>query len=433
MFINGILHKDICHIILFTVDFNTACIDSKTLQLIVQLIPGNRRIALYRQLGSAGEINAPVQNTIALHALKCHTSHTDDKHRHRSDDKVFRIFNKIKILEEAEIEALLPLAHIRNMSLLHAEPAQLVIQPTAANQKRKQEFCDEDNQDDSRNRRYDQHGRKALHTSRTHHIQNQRTDKGCDLRIENRNKGLGASLIKGGLYTTSGIQRVLDTLKCQNVGIGRHTDTKHEGRNTRQGKDCAHGIIDEEHDKDIGCQRDCGNQTRQTVVQNHEQHDQCDTDTASQHGFTEGVDTVIGSHRIAVFLTHFHRQRTGVDQILQLGCLLLGEASANLRTGGIDPLTHRCSRNEFWIFLILFLGIGIGIRIKIQPGNHQIAAASHLGNLLCYFIKLLLIRQLQADNRLAVIVVHHTGSAFLQNGGIHQQVVIHIAECQIGS
>ena len=153
------------------------------------------------------------------------------------------------------------------------------------------------------------------------------------LRIENRNKGLGASLIKGGLYTTSGIQRVLDTLKCQNVGIGRHTDTKHEGRNTRQGKDCAHGIIDEEHDKDIGCQRDCGNQTRQTVVQNHEQHDQCDTDTASQHGFTEGVDTVIGSHRIAVFLTHFHRQRTGVDQILQLGCLLLGEASANLRTG----------------------------------------------------------------------------------------------------
>lgn len=281
--IDGILQIDAGDIAFRTVDLHAGRIKAELLQLRFQRILIDRRIALDGQRRTAGEVDAQVHDSVAAEAVDTHADDGDHQDGQRCADEVFCLADEIKSLELRELAAFLSLGDIRHIALLDTEELIALVQITAVDQQAQQEADDEHDQQQRGDRRDDEHRREALHAARTEDVQDERGDERGQLRVDDRAEGVLGSFAEGRLDAAAGIHGFLDALKGQDVGVDRHADTEHERRNAGQREYRAHGIVQQEYDEDVYGKRDRGDDARQAVDADHEQHDRGHADRAGQH------------------------------------------------------------------------------------------------------------------------------------------------------
>ena len=84
------------------------------------------------------------------------------------------------------------------------------------------------------------------------------------------------------LGTSPVAQFLTDAGENQHVGVHRHTDGEHDTRNTRQCQRRTNQRHEGDQQHQVGRQRHDRNHAEDAVIENHEQHDQRETEL---HGF----------------------------------------------------------------------------------------------------------------------------------------------------
>ena len=110
---------------------------------------------------------------------------------------------------------------------------------------------------------------KALNSTGTQPHQNQCSDQGCDISVDNRTECFCKSCLDRSPYRVACCNLFLDTCINDDVGIHCHTNTKNDTGNTRKGKCNVECIQSDQHECCIQNQCYARNHTRNTIHQDH--------------------------------------------------------------------------------------------------------------------------------------------------------------------
>ncbi len=125
------------------------------------------------------------------------------------------------------------------------------------------------------------------------------------------------------------IQFLANAFIVDDIDIDGHTNTKHQCTDAGKCEGCPHQRIDTEYCPDIEHQHDAGKNTRQTVSDDHEQHDQGNADSTGNSCDMQRIFTILGGDNIGGNLRQLDWQRTGVDQVGQCLGLCFSEIAGN--------------------------------------------------------------------------------------------------------
>src|SRR5437870_10942092 len=135
---------------------------------------------------------------------------------------------------------------------------------------------------------FDQRGAKEVQDE----AGNQRRDVG----IADRRPGAVDAGFHRRPERAAGTQLFLDTFEDQHVGVDRHTDREDEAGETRECQRDAEELEDGQRDAGIEEQRDAGHNTRQPVVEEHEQDDDRQSKGTGQQAQLDRRGTQGGAH-----------------------------------------------------------------------------------------------------------------------------------------
>src|SRR5690606_2170266 len=157
-------------------------------------------------------------------------------------------------------------------------------------------------------------------------------DQSSEVGIQNRSVGLAEALSEGhpGGLATAGF--FTDTLIDQDIGIHRHANSEYNSGNPRQGQGRPQQAQYPEHQPDVHCQPDTGDQSPSSVKPYHESnHHGCAQQTGGQpHG--DGIAAQIRAD--GTFLDHMQRRGQGArsQQQSQVTGFFCGKPTADLST-----------------------------------------------------------------------------------------------------
>ena len=195
-------------------------------------------------------------------------------------------------------------------------------------------------------------------------------DQGGDVGVQNCGERTLEARVNGALDGLAGSHFLLDALEDNDVCVNRHTDGQDNTCNARQGQVYADQAEQQRLDNHVEAQSEAGNNARNAVHDDHEQHNEYQTDQACLQAGAHRVSAELRADRAKLYLLERERNLTCVDEVCQLGRAVAGEVAGDNTAVVVDLLGNRRIRDD----------LVIHHDVQNQTIQKQHGYAAHLSN-----------------------------------------------------
>ena len=154
-------------------------------------------------------------------------------------------------------------------------------------------------------------------------------DQGGDVGVQNCGERTLEAGVNGALDGLAGSHFLLDALEDNDVCVNRHTNGQDDTCNARQGQVYADQAEQQRLDNHVEAQSEAGNNARNAVHDDHEQHNEYQTDQACLQAGAHRVSAELRADRAKLYLLERERDLTCVDEVCQLGRAVAGERAGD--------------------------------------------------------------------------------------------------------
>src|SRR2546421_5858560 len=215
---------------------------------------------------------------------------------------------------------------------------------------------DVDRREDVRHQTYNQCNGETADWSGPEHTQKYGRNDSRDVSIDNRQKGFVKTGINGGRRGLTITQFLSDTLKDEDVGVHTHADGQDDASDTGKRQHSAgHGEKRQENDQ-VEKQSQHGVAARKPIIDQHEEHNNDETEHRSLHAVADGVRSEGWAYRALLKILNGSGQRARPEYQRQFVCAILAEVSFNHARVFDAAINH-----------------GSGLDLMIEDNGHFIA------------------------------------------------------------
>ena len=311
---------------------HTGCVLEQIADLGLDILR-NGGVHVELHLGTAGKVDAQVEQVLA--------ERQQDQRNKAGYDQYDRDTAKdLEVLEDREMLLLF---------LALAQAVSLRIADVEIHHASEQEVRDGQRGEHGHDNTDAQRGSEADDRAGAKEEQHAARDQGGDVGVQNCGERTLEAGVNGALDGLAGSHFLLDALKDNDVCVNRHTDGQDDTCNARQGQVYADQAEQQRLDNHVEAQSEAGNNARNAVHDDHEQHNEYQTDQACLQAGAHRVSAELRADRAKLYLLERERDLTCVDEVCQLGRAVAGEVAGDNTAVVVDLLGNRRIRDDLVI------------------------------------------------------------------------------------